>query len=177
MSEAMVVENEELGTTETKREPFVVDDDSKAEWCMEQIGRKKAELAKWKDHFDAQFEGIKRQLESDIAWFEGSLWPYFAKLRADGLVKKADKSVSYKLPAGKLVLKQQEPEYDKDDDKIVKWLEKNSPEFVKVKKTPDWQGLKNTLVVSGETMVTEDGEVVPGIKVIARDDVFKVEVK
>ena len=51
------------------------------------------------------------------------------------------------------------------------------PEMVKVKKTSNWAELKKVLKDNGETMVTEDGEIVPGITVEHRLPKFSVTVK
>ena len=61
---------------------------------------------------------------------------------------------------------------------IIDWLKKNDgQDFVKVKESLDWAGLKKKVAVVGESMATEDGEIIPGIKVIPREPIFKVEGK
>lgn len=169
MSEQMIEEE--------KREPFVVTDDQKAEWCLKQIRQKKQELEVWQKHYENLLAAVEFQIEKDIAYFEGSLEAYFRSQQAEGFTKKADTQESYKLPSGKLVLKRQQPEFGRDEDKLIPWLRQNSPEFIKTKESVNWDGLKKTLFVNGEGMITEDGEVVPGITVTKRDDIFKVEVK
>ena len=168
-----IVENEVV----EERQPFIVDDDQKAEWCLAQIKAKKEELAKWQAHYEELFDRVRKTIESDILWFEGSLKGYFFQVSGDGFTKETKTQESYALPSGKLVMKKQEPEYVRDEEEILGWLHANAPEFIKTKESVDWSGLKKTLVVSGETMVTEDAEVVPGITVATRPDVFKVEVK
>ena len=85
---------------------------------------------------------------------------------------------SYPLPSGKLVFKAQAPEYERDEEKVIEWLKQtNGTEFIKVKESLDWAGLKKTVTVLEDKVITEDGEVVPGIKAIQRDPVFTVEVK
>ena len=87
--------------------------------------------------------------------------------------KKTKTQLSYELPGGKLVLKAQQPEYERDEEKLVAWLKKNDlGGMVKVKETANWAELKKTLKADGDCMVTTDGEVVPGIKVIEREPKF-----
>ena len=70
------------------------------------------------------------------------------------------------MKSGKLVLKDQAPEYPRDEDALVGWLEKNGMGgYVKITKKSDWAALKKVLKENGESMVTEDGEIVPGIRV------------
>jgi len=164
-----------------ERPPFVVDNDQKAEWCIEQIKHKREELEMWKAHYEKMFDTVRKTIESDIVWFEGNLKGYFLQQVGEGMVRSTKNQVSYALPHGKLVLKHQEPEYVKDDDMIVEWLDKNAPKLVKVKKTPDWAGMKKTFGFSEDRMVSvdEDGVIteIPGVRAIPRDDIFKVEVK
>jgi hypothetical protein len=48
--------------------------------------------------------------------------------------------------------------------------------FIKIKESLDWQGLKDTLDYIGETVADEDGQVVPCIKAVEREPVFKVQI-
>jgi hypothetical protein len=170
----MMIEEEQEETTE--RAPFCVADDQRAEWCLNKIREKKQELEKWKAHYAAQLEAVKKSIEGDIAYFENSLEQYFRMQQAEGNTRAAEKSISYKLPSGKLVLKKQEPEFEFDKDKLLDWLENNDPEYIKVERSPRWGELKKKLTIDGTSMITEDAEVVPGITVVPRDEIFKVEV-
>jgi phage host-nuclease inhibitor protein Gam len=91
--------------------------------------------------------------------------------------KKTKTQESYKLPGGKLVLKTQNPEYKRDDKTVIDWAKANSlTQFVKVKEELDWDGLKKATAVFEGHIVTEDGEIVPGIDVVDREAKFSVEV-
>jgi hypothetical protein len=50
------------------------------------------------------------------------------------------------------------------------------PQFVKIKEELDWAGLKDATAVFEGHIVTEDGEIVPGIDVVDREAKFSVEV-
>lgn len=156
---------------------FTVDNDAKAEWCIEKIREKRAELKKWQDHYDALKKAQEDEINRTIAYFEHLLNCYFEQQLQAGVTKSTKTQTSYPLPSGKLVLKHQEPTYDRNAEQLLPWLKANHPELVKVKEEEDWANLKKLLVVDGTQMVTEDAEIVPGISVITRPDVFKVEVK
>ena len=84
---------------------------------------------------------------------------------------------SYSMPEGKLVMKKQNPEYKRDDAKVIAWLKANKPgQFVKVKEELDWAGFKATVGVFEGCVVDENGEIVPGIEVVDREEKFIVEV-
>ena len=158
---------------EEVREEFTVTDDSAAAWCMKKIREAEQGKEMWKRHYEAQLQKVNEANDRDIAYFTAKLEEYF-----DTVPHKATKTQqSYALPGGKLVRKQQQPKFETDDEKLVPWLEENfMGQLVKVKKTADWAGLKKVVNVFGESVMTDDGEVVPGVTVTPRPDVFKVEV-
>ena len=78
------------------------------------------------------------------------------------------------------MLKKQAPQFEHDDELILDWLHENSqmPEtYIDFKETLKWADLKKVLLVDGSRMVTQDGEIIPGITVTERPDKFVVEVK
>ena len=154
---------------------FEVDDDRKAEWCLEKIREAENEKEKWRAYYADRLEKICREQDATIERMRGYLQAYF-----DTVPHKATKTQeSYQLPSGKLVWKQQAPEYEKDEALILAWLKANGEEqYVKVKEAVDWAELKKRLEICGEQAAfTETGEIVPGIIVAEREPVFKVEVK
>jgi len=153
---------------------FHVTDDKAAQWCMQKIMEAETDRAMWKAHYEAQMEKVNKAADESIAYFTGKLEEYFATVP-----HKATKTQeSYTLPGGKLVLKQQQPKFETDDDKLVPWLEANGRTgLVKIKKSADWATLKKSLNFVGENAVTVDGEIVPGVKVEQRPNVFKVEME
>lgn len=167
MSEAIFEQVEE-------QPKFVVDNDQKAEWCLTKIREAQADKERWKAFYAEQYKAVEESADATIQNMETMLAEYF------GMVphKQTATQEYYKLPSGKLVLKKQEPEYERNDEEVIDWLKKNDGlNFIKVKESLDWAGLKKTVAVVGESMATEDGEIIPGIKVIPREPIFKVEGK
>lgn len=173
-----ILEEEEAEQKETEPRPeFIVDSDRKADWCLRQIKEKQDEIDRWTEHYKQLAQAITDQLNDDIAFFSAQLERYLMRQIDNKFTKATKTQISYQLPAGKLILKHQEPEYKPNDEILVPWLEQNNPEFVKVKKTADWSGLKKTLTLNGDTLITDDGEIVPGITVTPREDKFMVDTK
>lgn len=154
---------------------FRVTDDGTAEWCLKKIREAHADVEKWKAHYAAQMEKVMAEAEREIAYFTAKLEDYF-----DTVPRKTTKTQeSYTLPGGKLIRKKQQPKYTTDDSALVPWLEENfCGQLVKITKTADWASLKKVVTVTpdGEHVATDDGEIVPGVSVELRPDVFKVEV-
>lgn len=172
MSELLKELEEKLET----EEEFRVDDDQKAEWCLQKIREANADMEKWLAFYDQRKEAVKADTANRIAFFEHHLREYF-----NSVPHKVTKTQeNYPLPSGKLVFKQQEPEYERDDELIMKWMYETSDtphKYIKTKESLDWSAFKKTLTVCGEVVADENGVVIPGIKAIEREPVFKVEVK
>lgn len=156
-------------------EHFVITDDQTAEWAMGKIREANAEKAMWKKFYEEKYHQIEASCDFTIANMESMLQRYFDSVPH----RVTDTQENYSLPSGKLVFKHQEPEYQRTDDDVIKWLDENTSapdRFVKTKRTLNWQELKKHITVVGEAVADEDGQIMP-IKVVTRPDVFKVELK
>lgn len=153
---------------------FKVEDDQTAEWCMQQIRNAQEEKAKWKAFYDDRYAKVCETCDLTITNMSVMLNLYFDQVPH----KKTATQENYALPSGKLVMKKQEPEFERDDDELIGWLKKNGGErFIKTKESLDWAGLKKTLNVMGDTVADEQGQIIPCLKANERPDVFKVELK
>lgn len=154
-------------------ESFVIDTDAKAEWALRKIKEARADRDTWVAWYKEKIVEITAQTDADTANLERMLLDYFASVPH----KKTKTQESYKLPGGKLVLKTQNPEYKRDDKTVIEWLKQNGQDnFVKVKEELDWAGLKEATEIFNGHIVTEDGEIVPGVEVVDREAKFVVEV-
>ena len=152
---------------------FVIDTDAKAEWALTKIREARADRDKWVEWYKAKIAEITEQTDFDTMILERMLADYFATVPH----KKTKTQESYKLPGGKLVLKTQNPEYTRDDKAVIEWAKANGfGQFVKVEEKLAWQELKDATAVFEGHIVTEDGEIVPGVEVANRDPKFVVEV-
>lgn len=179
------------------REPFVVDNDMKAEWCLKKIRKVKeeadteiAELKRQMEFYQNEIDMIQQDVDDEIEFFSGILRKYFDSRVALGFTKSSKIQTVYKLPTGKLIQKKQEPvfEYKKHQADVIKFLEDNKiDKFIKIEKELKWNDFKKSLpkdedgnikmvnTEEGIRLVTADGEIVPGITVTLREDKFSVE--
>jgi len=168
----------------TAREPFVVDNDMKAEWCLNKIRKARNEQKRERNEIERQMtfyrerlEEIDNEADNEVEFFKSMLRPYFEN-RVDNNFAKATKTrVSYTLPTGKLILKHMEPVFKRDDKAVIEWLRKeHAGDHIKVKEELDWAGLKKDAKVLGNRcIVPSTGEIIPGIEVYEREDEFEVE--
>lgn len=85
--------------------------------------------------------------------------------------KKPKKSIN--LPYGKIALKKQQPEFEKDEDILFNYAKER--ELVRTKESTDWATLKKECTVVNGRLVDPNGEIVPGVIVMERDDKFEVK--
>ncbi len=174
----------DLNINEVNNEGWKIKNDEDADWWIEVKAEELAEVRR-----------LKMQLENKIAFYQeklrkvqeeenyiveqrdGKLAEYFETL--DGSQMKNTKTQKkYRLPSGELVKRFPGPQFKRDNETLVKWLEGNGmDEYIEVKKQAKWGELKKkTSVVGGQVVIEGTGEVVEGVETIERPAEFKVEV-
>ena len=166
---------EAIRITTAQDTPFTVDNDQKAEWAARKIREARQDTQKWTEYYERQLSAIRRANEETEAYFAALLADYF-----ETVPHKATKTQeSYSLPSCKLVLKAQQPEFNRDEAVLCDYLDKKGrDDLVKITRRADWAALKKTLkVMEDGTCVDADGEVVEGVQAFSRQPEFKIEMK
>lgn len=166
---------EAIRITTAQDTPFTVDNDQKAEWAARKIREARQDTQKWTEYYERQLSAIRRANEDTEAYFAALLADYF-----ETVPHKATKTQeSYSLPSCKLVLKAQQPEFNRDEAVLCDYLDKKGrDDLVKITRRADWAALKKTIkVMEDGTCVDADGEVVEGVQAFSRQPEFKVEMK
>ena len=158
---------------QAEAEGFRIDTDQKADWALGKIKEMRQKRDEWVAWYAQKTQEIKEQTDFETMNLERMLAEYFRAVPH----KKTKTQESYKLPGGKLVMKTQNPGYVRDDKAVIAWAKANKhPEYVKVKEELDWEKLKGATEIFEGHIITEDGEIVPGVEVEAKDPKFIVEV-
>ncbi len=152
-----------------RTEPFTVKDDKSADWALRKIREHEAHIAEVEAFAEERIHEIQAWAESatksardSIQYLSGLLEAYHRQLFAANPTLK-----TIKLPAGELQLRQQQPQFNRDNDRLLAWLKANRPEFVRVAEEPDWANVKRTFAVHNGRLVDPDtGEVVDGVDVV-----------
>lgn len=166
---------EAIRITTAQDTPFIVDNDQKAEWAARKIREARQDTQKWTEYYERQLSAIRRANEDTEAYFAALLADYF-----ETVPHKATKTQeSYSLPSCKLVLKAQQPEFNRDEAVLCDYLDKKGrDDLVKITRRADWSALKKMLkVMEDGTCVDADGEVVEGVQAFSRQPEFKIEMK
>ena len=145
--------------TDNERQEFVVDSDSKADWCCKIIKQEESEIERLTATIDEEIEILKakkerlqQQLVNKTAFLKGKLAEYFETVEK----KELKTCFKYKLPSADLVFMKPSIKYERDNDKIISWLtEHNKFEYIKTNPTVDWQELKNTTFFKDVDGITE----------------------
>lgn len=182
---AMSEARNEIMEEEEELQEVAVLDDASAEMILKQLKAAEDQYDRMKAWYDHQTKRLKEIRDRTRAWAETCLRPYFDMVPTTG-----KKILSYDMPGGTLKLAKQDPEYEVNDDELVPWLEANKmADFVKVTKEAKWGDFKETLkdekkkirTVAAEDgtlqVVTEDGEIVPGVTAKIREDKFSIKCK
>lgn len=162
MNEIYDLEDIYTEEVEQGKEPFRVDCDSKADWCIKIIKQEEAETERLLktideeiDILEAKKERLQSQLQSKTGFLKGKLAEYF-----DTVEKKELKTqLKYTLPSGSLVFVKPSIRYERDNEKILNWLtENNKYEYIKTNPTVDWSSLKaneDITKIDGVTLVEQ----------------------
>jgi len=178
LSELMEDLPEELPETPEQKERFRVKDKEQAEWCLRQISRLMREQEEIESTAQAEIKKITawkndqtESIQKSISFFEYLLIEYHQQI-----LKENPKAKTIKLPSGRLEARKAQPEFQRDVETMLSWVEQNRPEFVITKKELDWAGLKKILKYENSMGIDPDtGEAVPGLKVIERGMTFRVK--
>lgn len=90
---------------------------------------------------------------------------------------KNSKRKSVSLPSGKFGYRKQPPKITHDDTILLAFAKEAAPQFVKIKESVDWAGLKKSCVIDQDKMIDENGEVLPGITIEQQEPKFYVDTK
>lgn len=160
-------------------EKFVIDNDKKAEWALEQIKEKEEEctrlinlaLEKIQD-LNMQIVELNNKCANETGYYKGLLAEYFNTVPH----KETKTQESYQLLSGKLVYKKPSVKINHDDEKLIEWL--SETEYVETKQTIKWGEYKKNLTVQGNDVIdVETGEVVEACTVEEVPASFEIKFK
>ena len=169
--------NEHIAPAEDKSR-FIIDDDNKADWALRKIAESKNEIYKISYFADSEINRIedwerkeKEKYESSIDYFTGLLAEYASQKR-----KQNSDFKSQSLPAGRIRFKKQQPKWNVDKEKVVKSIKSTGrDDLIRIKEEPSMNDIKKAfIVVDGQAIDEETGQVIEGIKVEDREDKFEV---
>lgn len=165
---------------------FVIDSLDKANWAVRRIAVATGRLAesegfarRERERLELWLEGERQRAERSTAFLAGLLRRYHESRLAED-----PKAKTIRLPAGELVCRKASDAWDIDDAEFIAWAEANRREDLLRRKDPevDRNAVKKALMPAIEPAPTdpvvvfdENGEVVPGVRVVGGEPTFKVK--
>ena len=172
MNKLQLAEIQEVESIE--REGFKIEDKQSAEWALRKIKALNDQIEETNKLVQLETERENKSAQDSILFFEGLLLEYMVKERElDPKIK------SIKLPHGTVRFKKQQPEYVRDEPKLIDWAkESQRMDLVKIKESFDWSTLKKDItVVAGNVVDKVTGEIIEHVKVVEREDKFEVVIE
>lgn len=165
---------------EQERERFQVDTAEKADWALRKLAKIRRQRQENRRLAGAEIDKVKawlaaeeERLERDEDYFLGLLADYHRRVLAED-----PKAKTVRLPHGRLLMRAQPPEFERDEERLLEWLDaRGMAEFVRTKREPDWQRLKPLVAATpgGAVVVADTGEVVEGVRATIRPPKFAAE--
>ena len=158
--------------SEIMQEELEVRTDLEAGWQMERRKKIIADRDELIAFYEDRIKAATEDADYKLGFIDRALLAFF-----ETVPHKSTKTQDYyKLPAGKLMMKRQNPEYKRDDAITIEWLKNNGgANYVKTVESLDWANLKADATIVGNSIATADGEIIPGIEVVEREPKFTVE--
>ena len=158
---------------------FTIDSDKKADWAIGKIKEEQENTNRLRQiamsniaELQNKIKELDERTERRTGNLKAMLMDYMQTVKP---TKQTKTQTQYELLSGKLVWKKQQSLYERDEAALLAWAETTAPELVKVKKEVSWADLKKQADVSGDKLLL-DGEIIPGVTVVEREDVFEVQV-
>lgn len=156
---------------------FYLENDADADSALHKIQRLNRGIEWAKKLAEQQKQKIDLWLEQQIANRQEAISSQENLLQLyaeDRLRNSKRKSVS--LPNGKFGFRKQPPKITHDDTILLAFAKEAAPQFVKVKESLDWAGLKKSCIIDQDKMIDENGEVLPGITIEQQEAKFYVDI-
>lgn len=174
--------DENLSLEEEEKDAWRIKDDVEADWVLDKLKDKQSEFQRIENTIETKIMQLTKALsdeekrhDNETSFFKAKLQEYFQEVNP----KETKTQKTHKLPSGVLKEKKESKVLKHDKEKLVGFLEKEYPEFVKVQKVPDWASFKKNLAIEGDTIINkETGEVVEieGLEIEVKPSEFKVEI-
>lgn len=163
-----------------QRERFRIANSDQANWALRKLAIIRREMKQAEEQADREIQRIEHWLKGELERLQGDA-EFFESLLCEyhrDIYEQNPKAKTVKLPAGTLKLRAQQPEFKRDEDKLIAWLKGTGrADLVKIKESADWSALKKDVaVVNGQAIIKDTGEVVEGVTALERPPKFSVEV-
>lgn len=166
---------------EAARQPWAIRDDGAADWAVQKIAIEREELerikalaAEQKKRIDDKVEAAQRRYDSATAFLTGKLAQYFQTVPHKATKTKQ----SYRLLSGSLTMKIGQPSMKMNEGVLLDHLKASGlSQYIKTEERVTWGEYKKRLEITEAGAIDkETGELVEGVDIEIKPDVFTVDV-
>jgi phage host-nuclease inhibitor protein Gam len=148
----------------TQGEKWRVRDLSSAEYAMQKMKLASDRISEAKTFCNARKKRLDDWLDEYIKDYQQTI-EFFTGAMRDYTLSQLEgqkKTKTLKLPGGTGSFKKEQPKYQRDEDKLLAWVEEFFPDFIRVTKEVAWDELKKkTEVINGRMVIWEEKEHIP----------------
>lgn len=175
--DSFAADNDQAGP----RPAWRITDDGCADWAVQKIAEERAELARIKELADTQIQKIEekvaaaeRRCENGTSFLISKLAEYFSTVPH----KVTKTKHSYRLLSGSLSMKLGQTQLEQDDKALLAFLKASgNDDMIQTTEKPKWGEYKKRLeIMNGSVVDKTTGEIVEGVQIVEKPDVFTVDV-
>lgn len=162
---------------EQEHEGFKVTDLQSATWCFRKLKAIKQAKEENQRVANEEIKNIQEWLNNENVKLQDSE-NFFESLLAEyyKTQKQVDPKFKVSTPYGKVSSRKLPDKWEYDETVTIPWLKANNPSLIRIKEEVNKEDLKKVVIVNGKDVVTEDGEIIPGITVEKQPESIKIEV-
>jgi len=168
---------------EAASERFVIDNDKKAVWAINMINQSQKAIEDTKALAEYRIKKTNEWLSQETQRNQKEIDFFLAMLRPYAESKLIGKSKMVKLPNGNIQFKSQSPvlyvgmdKADANNLKLLEYVKKSAPDYLKIKESVEWGEFKKALKITDEgRVITSDGEVLDFMRGEIRPDAISVK--
>ncbi len=180
LEEVEEILNADESSSDEIKQRFKIDNINSLNWALRKIASINANLAEEEALFQSELDRITTWIGNrrDSAarsreFFESLITEYATEQR------KKDPKFKASTPYGKISFRKQPPQWEYNDELLVKYLDDNKyDDLVRVKKEPIKAEVKKRFVASEGKLIDQDsGEVIPGVTITERGEKLDIKVE
>ena len=162
---------------------FVIDTDKKANWAVKMANQYQQRIDDAKKQADQIISETNAWLEEEIERNQDEVNFFLSMLRPYAESKLIGKSKTVKFPNGNIQFKSQSPvlyvgmdKADANNLKLLEYVKKSAPDYLKIKESVEWGEFKKALKVTDTgKVISSDGEIIEFMRGEIRPDTIAVK--
>ena len=151
-----------INVQDTVTQPYMIDNDQKADAAIRRIAEEKEECERFCAFYRQQIERVQASTAAKVERIEMQLLEYFATVPH----RETRTQSKYNLPSGELIMQKAHVDYARNNERLLAWCKENAPQYIKTTEAPAWDKIK--------AYIKETGDLPDGVEIVETPEQFKV---